>query len=389
MSLSRRQFLKSSAVGAAAVPLAFAGGGVDYCEAAVDAPVDLSMGFPPDAVRLNYNENTLGPSPKAIEGAVAGARQGNRYALSALLPPHIGEYHDIDPAWVLMGTGSSELLRLAPVAFGRDGGNIVSGLETWGGLLAVAANLGMDVRRIELRKDRGYSFDVERMLAAVDSETRMLMIVTPNNPTGATLSEADIRSIADALPKDVLFVIDQAYIDYAEEGGSGLALLKEGHRNVLVTQTFSKAFALAGLRCGYGLAHPDVLAEIRKFGAGPAAINIAGFGAVLGSLDDREHAVRSRQYVKKTRAYYEDNFANPGTANGLRTTAFHAFRSRRPIADDLRCAIGTQDLHHSRYDLEPARLLARLLRDRGRERRVLRGTLGDRLTKTTMALHRS
>jgi len=364
MSLSRRQFLKSSAVTAAATPMLVAGG-VDYCEAASGSPVDLSMGFPPGAVRLNYNENTLGPSPQAIEGAVAGARQGNRYALSPLLPPHIGEYHDIDADWVLMGTGSSELLRLTPVAFARHGGNVVSGLETWGGLLTVADNLGLDVRRIPLRKDEGYAFDIERMLDAVDSETRMFMVVTPNNPTGATLSGADIRTVADALPEDVLFVLDQAYIDYTDEGGSGLALLKEGYRNVLVTQTFSKAFALAGLRCGYGLAHPDVLAEIKKFGTGPASINIAGFGAVLGSLDDPAHAIRSREYVKKTRAYYEDQFADLGLDTvsgpppfmlfeaGARSQAIYdALRERKifithgktwNLPDYLRVSYGTPD----------------------------------------------
>lgn len=309
MSVSRRQFLKSSAVTAATVPLAMATG-IDYCEAATGSPVDLSMGFPPGAVRLNYNENTLGPSPKAIEGAVAGARQGNRYALSALLPPHIGQYHDIDPEWVLMGTGSSELLRLAPIAFARHGGNVVSGLETWGGLLAVADNLDLDVRRIGLRKDQGYAFDVERMLDAVDSETRIFMIVSPNNPTGATLKYDEIKGIADALPSDVLFVLDQAYIDYYDGKGSGLDLVKEGYSNVLVTQTFSKAFALAGLRCGYGIAHPDILREIKKFGTGPASVNIAGYGAVLGSLEDPEHAIRSREYVQKTRQYYEQRFAD-------------------------------------------------------------------------------
>ncbi len=311
MSVSRRQFLKTSAVAATAGPLTL-GAGMDYCAAAEGSPVDLSMGFPPGAVRLNYNENTLGPSPKAIDGAVAGVRESYRYALSGLLPPHIGSYHDIDPDWVLMGTGSSEILRLAPVAFGRNGGNVVTGLQTWGGMLAVAANLGLDIRRTELRKDKGYAFDVERMLDAVDSETRIFMVVSPNNPTGATLSYTDLRHIAESLPNDVLFVLDQAYIDYYDGGGSGLDLVKEGYRNVLVTQTFSKAFALAGLRCGYGLAHPDVLNEIKKFGTGPASINIAGYGAVLGSLDDPEHAIRSRTYVHKTRKYYQQQFAELG-----------------------------------------------------------------------------
>jgi histidinol-phosphate aminotransferase len=311
MTMSRRRFLKTSATTAAAIPFA-TGVGIDYCEAATGTPIDLSMGFPADATRLNYNENTLGPSPKAIDGAVAGARMANRYALSGLLPPHIGQYHDIDPDWVLMGNGSSEILRLAPIAFGRQGGNLVSGLETWGGLLAVADNLGMDVRRLPLDREKGYAFDMERMLDTVDAETRMVMVVSPNNPTGATLSYSEIKQVADNLPDGVLFVLDQAYIDYYDEGPSGLDLVREGYKNVLVTQTFSKAFALAGLRCGYGLAHPDILAEIKKFGTGPASINIAGYGAIMGSLDDPEHAIRSRKYVQKTRKYYESGFADLG-----------------------------------------------------------------------------
>lgn len=311
MTMSRRRFLRTSAATAAALPFA-TGAGIDYCEAAAGTPVDLSMGFPPGAIRLNYNENTLGPSPKAIDGAVAGARMGNRYALSALLPPHIGKYHDVDPDWVLMGNGSSEILRLAPIAFGRDGGNLVSGLETWGGLLTVADNLGLDVRRLPLSKENGYAFDVDQMLESVDAETRMLMVVSPNNPTGATLSYAEIKQVADNLPSGVLFVLDQAYIDYYDDGPSGLDLIREGYRNVLVTQTFSKAFALAGLRCGYGMAHPDILAEIKKFGTGPASINIAGYGAIMGSLDDPEHAVRSRKYVQETRKIFERKFAEMG-----------------------------------------------------------------------------
>jgi histidinol-phosphate aminotransferase len=337
MSVSRRQFLKTSAVTAAAVPFSSAVG-IDYCEAATNSSVDLSMGFPSDAIRLNYNENTLGPSPKAVEGALAGVHQGYRYALSYLLKSPIAEYHDIDDDWVLMGTGSSELLRLAPVAFGRNGGNVVTGLETWGGLLAVAENLGLDVRRLNLNKDRGYAFDVERMLAAVDSETRMFMVVSPNNPTGATLSYEDIKLIADSLPKDVLFVLDQAYIHYYEGGRSGVDLVKEGYRNVLVTQTFSKAFALAGLRCGYGLAHPDVLNEIKKFGTGPASINIAGYGAILGSLDDPEHAIRSRDYVKKTRQYYQQQFAELGVNEVSGPSPFMLFETgdqSQAIYDEL------------------------------------------------------
>ena len=307
MTMSRRQFLNKSAAAAAFAPLAVAGG-IDYCEAATTSSVDLSQGFPDRAVRLNYNENTLGPSPKALEGALEAVRQSNRYALSYLLKPHIGTYHDIDPDWVLMGTGSSEILRLTPVAHARQGGNVVTPHETWDGSLAVAKHLGLEIRRIDLLRKDGLEFDVSRMLDAVDDETRIFHLVTPNNPTGTTLSYTDIMQIADALPRHVLFVLDQAYVDYSTERQSGLDLLNAGYTNVLVTRTFSKVYAMAGLRCGYGLAHPDILREIGKYGCGPACINMAGYGAVLGSLDDTQHATRSRKYVEECRTYYENRF---------------------------------------------------------------------------------
>jgi histidinol-phosphate aminotransferase len=311
MNYSRRRFLRNSALSATAIPIALSAGS-DYCEAATKSAFDLSMGFPDDAIRLCWNENTLGPSPKAIEGAMAGVPLSYRYALGGKLAPHVAEYHGIDKDWVLMGTGSSELLRIAPIAYARDGGNVVGALETWGGLLTVADNLGVDVRRIPLKKDEGYAYDIDGMLAAIDSDTRLFVLVTPNNPTGTTLSYAEIKHIADSLPKDVLFVLDQAYVDYQDSRHSGADLVKEGYSNVLVTQTFSKSFALAGMRCGYGLAHPDILKEIRKYGCGPGSINMAGFGAALGSLDDPEHASRSRAYVRETRKYYEHQFADLG-----------------------------------------------------------------------------
>ena len=308
MSLSRRRFITTAA---SAVPLGLIAG-VNHCEAATESELDLSQGFPAGAIRLNYNENTLGPSPQAIAGAMQGVQEGYRYALGGLLRPHIATRHDIDKDWVLMGTGSTELLRLAPIAYARQGGNVVTSDQTWAGLLTVAEHLDLEIRRVQLRKQDNYAFDVDAMLAEVDANTKVFMLVTPNNPTGTTMAYADLEKIADSLPKDVLFVVDQAYVDYSTERHSGVDLLKAGHTNVLVTRTFSKAYALAGMRCGYGLGHPDILTEISKFGCGPASTNMAVFGAVLGSLDDPGHARKSREYVQETRAYYEANFSRLG-----------------------------------------------------------------------------
>jgi histidinol-phosphate aminotransferase len=317
MSLSRRQFLGRSSVAATAIPLLM-GLDTDYCEAASGGALDLTMGFPEGAARLNFNENTLGPSPKAVEGAKAGLRDANRYALGGLLTPLIAEYHGIDKDWILMGTGSTELQRLAPTSHLRPGGNVVSTLETWGGGLAIADAMGNTVTRRKLLKEKGYSYDVKGMLDAVDSNTQLFVVVTPNNPTGTSLTYAEIETIAEALPKNVLFILDEAYADYHPDGWkTGIDLLKAGHHNVLVTRTFSKAQALAGLRCGYGLGHPDILKKITKFGCGPGSTNIVAFGAVQGALSDPDHAKRSRAYVQKTRAYYEQQ----AQALGLETVS--------------------------------------------------------------------
>ncbi len=313
MILSRRQFFKSSAATAAAAPLvAFAG----TCDAAENFAIDISMGNPEGAIRLNFNENALGPSPLAIEGAKAGVEQGYRYALGGMLRPLIAEHHGIEADWILMGTGSTELQRLAPVSVLKEGGNVVSGYETWGGGLVVAEHMGAEVKRVPLISERGYAFDIPAMLNEVDADTKIFLIVTPNNPTGALTPYEDLKMAADALPKDVLFIIDEAYADYLPDGTkTGLDLIKEGYENVLVTRTFSKAHAMAGLRSGYGIAHPDILREIAKYGCGPAATSIAVFGAVQGALADLEHARKSRTHVENCRSYFEGQAAALGVTS--------------------------------------------------------------------------
>jgi len=339
MSLSRRQFLGRSSVAATAVPLLMSLD-TDYCEAAAGTSTDLSMGFPEGAVRLNWNENTLGPSPRAIEGAKAGLRDANRYALGGLLAPWVAEYHGIDKDWILMGTGSTELQRLAPISHLRDGGNVVSALETWQGGLAVADAMGVTVKRLKLLKERGHAFDIEGMLEAVDSDTRIFLVVTPNNPTGTSLSYAELETIAEALPKDVLFVLDEAYADYHPEGWkTGLDLLKAGHDRVLVSRTFSKAHALAGLRCGYGLGHPDILKKLAGFGCGPGSVSIVAFGAVQGALSDPDHAKRSRAYVQKARAYFQQQARTLGLETVSGPSPFMLFElgeRAKPILHELR-----------------------------------------------------
>jgi histidinol-phosphate aminotransferase len=107
-------------------------------------------------------------------------------------------------------------------------------------------------------------------------------------------------------------LVPEAYVHFQAEGKTGIDLVKEGYNNVLVTRTFSKAYALAGLRCGYGIGHPDIMKKISKFGCGPTSANMAGFGAAIASLNDHEHLARSRKFVSDSRAFYEKNFKELG-----------------------------------------------------------------------------
>jgi histidinol-phosphate aminotransferase len=311
MSLSRRQFLTRTAASTATIPVLL--GALAPAPAAasqVAGEFDFSMGFPEGALRMGFNENVLGPSPKAIAGATAAIPGSYRYALSGLLCPAIAAHHGVDPHWILVGNGSTEVLTCTPPAFLRDGGNVVAALETWDEMLLVAEAMGRQVKRVKLLQEKNFAYDVDGMLAAVDADTRLFMIISPNNPTGSTLDYEQLKRIATALPKKALFVIDHAYADYLPSGSkTGIDLIKEGHENVMVTRTFSKAHALAGLRCGYGIAHPQILKQIARYGCGPGSTNIAVFGAVQGSLADPDHIEAARTYMAKAHAYYEQESA--------------------------------------------------------------------------------
>jgi histidinol-phosphate aminotransferase len=142
-------------------------------------------------------------------------------------------------------------------------------------------------------------------------------MVTPNNPTGTVLSFDDVRRLADELPSQAVLIIDGAYRDFQQDGRDEIELIKEGYENILITRTFSKIYAMAGLRAGYGIAHPKIIKKISRFGGGPTSTNMAGFGAMAASLGDKEFVQKSRNFVTNSRKFYEKELA----AIGINTIA--------------------------------------------------------------------
>ena len=311
MSVSRRQFLKASAI-TASVPLVTTLC-IDSSEARIGDAVDLTLGYKPGAHRMNLNENPLGPPPAAVAAAQSAIPAANRYVSPDLLKSLLGEYHGMDKDWVLVGNGSTEVLKLAPLAFARDStSNVVSARETWNKTPHYAGVLGAKINYVNLLKNQHYAFDIDGMLTAVDAGTGIFFVVNPNNPTGAILSFEELKLIAVSLPKHVLFIIDEAYAQFNPEARTGIDLLKEGYENVLVTRTFSKAWGLAALRCGYAVGHPDVLKKIAVHGCDAASLNIAGYSALQAALGDHTQLDRSREFVREVSAYFKKESAKQG-----------------------------------------------------------------------------
>jgi histidinol-phosphate aminotransferase len=311
MSISRRSFLRNSLAATAAAAF-LEDNGFDFCHAAESDTMDLvdfKFGFPPGAIRLNRNENPYGPSPMAIEAIKQGLQEANRYVSpSTQLRKALADRCGVEEKMLRIGTGSGEILNAVPLAYLSDGGNMVSTLETFRATPNRAKKMGAKVKWIKLKSD--WSYDVQGLLDAVDSETKILYLVNPNNPTGTTLSYEELESMVAALPKDVLFFIDEAYIAFLPKGKTGVDLLKSGHENVFVTRTFSKEYGLAGLRVGYGIGHPHVIEKVSNYMF--TSTNTAGFFGAIAALHDHEHVKKCVNNAKRCKSFYEKELSALG-----------------------------------------------------------------------------
>ncbi|WP_241233599.1 histidinol-phosphate transaminase [Altericroceibacterium xinjiangense] len=255
-----------------------------------------------ELIKLSANENPLGTSPLALQ-ARAGASAPDRYPDpdSVALRESIGRVHGIDPARIVCGTGSDELLNLAAQAFAGPGDEVAY------------VRYGFSVYDIAARRcgaipviapDRDYGTDVDALLACVTERTRVVFLANPNNPTGSFLPKGELQRLHSALPHDVLFVLDQAYAEYLqpgdEDGGLDLAASSE---NVLVTRTFSKIYGLAGERIGWGTGAPHLIDALNRI-RGPFNVTNSGQAAAIAAVADQGFVAASREHNRVERARF-------------------------------------------------------------------------------------
>ena len=245
------------------------------------------------SIKLASNENPLGASPQASEAARAALSELSRYPDGAgfRLKAALARKFALDQRRLVLGAGSSDLLRLAIEAFVCAGDQVVISQYAFA-MYAIYAQAAQAERIVVPARDWGH--DLDAMAAAVTDRTRMLFIANPNNPTGTWVGQADLLRLLKRLPQQVLVVLDEAYAEYIDQPDypNGMALGLE-FPNLIVMRTFSKAYGLAALRVGYAIADPataDLMNRIRE----PFNVNSIALAAAEAALADEAHLQRSK-----------------------------------------------------------------------------------------------
>lgn len=315
MLLSRRRFFRTlstgAAVGAAAqLPIA------SLASAAVFEPARQADGL----IRLNGNENVYGPSAKVAAAIRAATNTVNRYAYLEYddLTERIANFHHVKSEQVVIGCGSTEILRVAAAAFLGNGKRLVQPSPTYEAIETYARVAGAEVESVALTKE--FTHDLNGMLARVDDNTTLIYICNPNNPTASLTPRRDLESFIAKLPVNCYVVIDEAYHHYAGQSSMYQSFLDNPVQNerVIVSRTFSKIYGLAGLRLGYAITSPAVAKHIGPY---LTRNNINGIvlRAAMAALDDTASAADFAKRNADTR----QEFFNQAMARMLKPIDSH------------------------------------------------------------------
>jgi len=244
-------------------------------------------------IKLASNENPLGPSPKGRQAAQAVLDEINLYPDGSgyKLKKALSEKHGVTPEQITLGNGSNDVLVLLAEAFLTPQHNAVYSQYCFAVYPIAVQAVGAQHRQVPASGWDSASplgNDLAAMRAAIDENTRLVFIANPNNPTGSYLKAGDLRDFVASVPKNVIVVVDEAYLEYApEDKRCDASRWLSDFPNLVVTRTFSKAYGLAGLRVGYALSNPDIaniLNRIRQ----PFNVNSAALAAATAALEDQE-----------------------------------------------------------------------------------------------------
>lgn len=256
-------------------------------------------------IKLASNESPLGPSPKALDAAKKALEnirmypEGSCYVLRTKLCEHL----NVSPEMLMFGNGSDDLIHCLGLAFLQDTDEVVTASPTFVQYRAAAMLAGSALHEVPVKN---YTYDLDALADRFNDKTRLVFIANPNNPTGTMSTRSEIERLLARLPERAIAVLDEAYFEYVDSPDypNSIDYIRQG-KNVVTLRTFSKIYALAGLRVGYGIASPEIVKIIDQVRE-PFNVNSVAQYAAAASLDDRNQVIRSRE-VNDTgkRMFYE------------------------------------------------------------------------------------
>lgn len=287
MPVSRRRLLQrlgaTAVAGAAAQSLAC----LSFAEVPQPPP---NAGSLPHPILLDHNENAYGASEKVLAAIRDAASVSNRYPRAEYdsLVSKIANFHAVKPEQIVIGCGSSEILRLAAAEFLSPGKKLVQAAPTFPLLGRVAQSAGAEVVNVQVTKTCEH--DLNAMLTRSGNSAAIVYICNPNNPTGTVTPRKDIETFIGKLPAQTMVLIDEAYHHFVGLNRTYVSFLDQpiADPRVMVTRTFSKIYGLAGMRVGYLVAAPEVARRFTSHQA-QSGISIVSVRAAAAAIDDDEY----------------------------------------------------------------------------------------------------
>ncbi|MBN7816381.1 histidinol-phosphate aminotransferase family protein [Algoriphagus sp. YJ13C] len=322
-SMNRRDWMKTSLLSAGtliaapsiAMPKRAANAAFYYSPESIlgEYLPDFPIAEPKMVARLNANENPYGPAPQVVKAIAEAASTGNRYGHgdAATLIAMIAEKEGVTPDHIMLGPGSTDLLEKVAITRFKNGGNIIAADPSYMSLINTAEAMGGTWKPVPLTAD--YAHDLDGMEKAIDSDTKLVYVCNPNNPTGSITNTADLKKFCATASEKTPIFVDEAYLEFLDNpmSQSMVGLVAEG-KDVIVARTFSKIHGMAGLRIGYIVATPERIESITSMVRSTMGLCVTSLKGAIASMKQDSFMAECRGYNSECRKFTHDAITSLG-----------------------------------------------------------------------------
>jgi histidinol-phosphate aminotransferase len=265
-----------------------------------------------DVIKLASNENPLGPSPKAVKAMQDTLLSTNFYpdAVSYQLRQALAKFLNVSFEQVVVGSGADNLILQLCMAYLDENCEVIASQSSFPVYDIYSKTMRATMVKTPLKD---YGLDLTAMANAITDKTKIIFVCNPNNPTGTIVSQAEVDEFMKKVPDTCIVVFDEAYFEYvdAPDYPDSMPYIHQGRKNVLILRTFSKIYGLSGIRLGYGIGDPELLAPLYKVKE-PFAVNLLAQVAGIAALEDVEFVDSAKAINSQGRTYFYEQFERLG-----------------------------------------------------------------------------